>query len=280
MWNPCSATCVYPTECCRIRSLSQSLEVRQQQLVVPLLRDRRMQAEERLRVRAHVDARREVVRLVLGPATDERGVLLPLVQVERQPRAVVEDLREPPETVVGGGVLLAHDRDGVGCRPPPCSVIRLRSLEREVAQPLVGGSDRLSAWVVEASQRSHTLPAPRGRRRPPPARDGGRAAGSPGRPRPAPAAGSRQPSERARSTWSRLASTAMVPPPPTHGHRPSGSAHPTSARLGRGRRTMSHVPAPRPASHRISRAYGPPAAPTDATVRSPTIEPPVSGSKK
>ena len=78
--------------------------------MVTVLDDRRMEAEERLRVDPHVDAWREVVRLVLGVLSHERGMFLALVQVQRQTVRVVEDLRQAVEAGVGRCVLRAHDR--------------------------------------------------------------------------------------------------------------------------------------------------------------------------
>ncbi len=102
--------------------------------------DPRVHPEERLRMRSHVDAGRVVVGLVLRPVADQRGVSLSRMDVVRQPGAVVEELRQPPETVrVRRCIRLSHHSAGS----------RLDGvLEQQPA--LAAGGDVAEALVVRA----------------------------------------------------------------------------------------------------------------------------------
>ena len=99
-WNPSSAHLqVRAASGAGCRSLSQSSRYGSRTSWFLVLGDRRMDAEERLGVRDPCPGPgREVVRLVLGSPPDERRVLLTLVQVQRQPAPVVEDLRQAAQT--------------------------------------------------------------------------------------------------------------------------------------------------------------------------------------
>ena len=93
-------------------------------------------------MRTHVDAGRKVVRLVLGPSPYQSGLLGGRMDVIRDPRTEVEDLREAAQTLMGRCVLDAHDE--FGCFPN-----RLREVDQgalacpDGADPLVIGSDRV-----------------------------------------------------------------------------------------------------------------------------------------
>ena len=115
-------------------------EVREQDVVLLVLDDRRMDAQERLRVRAYVLAGWEVVGLVLGSPSHERRMLLTLVQVIGKTASVVEDLREPAQTHVRCGVVGSHDLLG-GQIHRILQQDPLGSLEGDVAQTLVRRPD-------------------------------------------------------------------------------------------------------------------------------------------
>src|SRR5260221_593682 len=116
------------------------LQVGQQHVVALGIADPGVHAEECLWVRSQVEALGKVVRLVLRMASYQCGVLLALMEVERQPAVVVEYLRQPAETGVCRRVLGAHDGDGIGLDRLE-QAEALAAFQHEVAQALAGHVD-------------------------------------------------------------------------------------------------------------------------------------------
>src|SRR5260221_228481 len=116
------------------------LQVGEQHVVAVGIADPGVHAEECLWVRSQVEALGKVVRLVLRMASYQCGVLLALMEVERQPAVVVEYLRQPAETGVCRRVLGAHDGDGIGLDRLE-QAEALAAFQHEVAQALAGHVD-------------------------------------------------------------------------------------------------------------------------------------------
>src|SRR5215472_1016959 len=89
-------------------------QVGQQDVVALGVADPGVHAEKRLWVRSEVEPFGEVVRLVLGMASYQSGVLLALMEMEREPAVVIEDLRQSAKAGVYRRVLGSHDRDRIG----------------------------------------------------------------------------------------------------------------------------------------------------------------------
>ena len=167
-------------------------QVGKEQVELLVLDDGGMDAEERLGMGSHVHALGKVVGLFLGALPELVHFRLALVDVVRKARLVVENLGQAAQSLVGLRVLCAHDEvTGLVHRGLEGHA---RTLDGEVAQPLIRGADpvvRLRGGAEPALADVPPLPdAVLGLLQ---AQAAARRKEVPSPPRPAPASGSRSP---------------------------------------------------------------------------------------